>query len=533
MAMPLGSPRWVRTDADSCAMRQEENETSMYKSASDPPSFSTTTIPVVWDSPRRSTIGARTLCMMRMHSLPPVVAVSAVPAASVPSSARMKSAVTRRKRLRSRYWISFMTQGSDPAISNDNPVIPVESNARGLKDRLCLLRRQAGAHAADALSSTPNISARVARLRVNGPPRTKISDTELAHCVGGTVVEKGVVLIEQRGPGTHAHGRHLLERIAGPLALPAMDALKPSQLVFLDTETTGLAGGTGTVVFLLGLARIEGNAFTVRQYLLTAFAGEAPLLDMAGRWLRSAQFLVTFNGKCFDVPLLSARCRLAGVTDVYARCAHIDLLHPTRCAYGRDWGDCRLITAERRLLGFQRQDDIAGAEAPQAWIDYVHRGDARRLPAVVRHNHRDLLSLAALLPALTDTYAQPARHGANIVAIARAHRRAGAETHAAGVLEHGRHQLDTAGLLELARHHRRHRRWEEACGIWQGLATRGEPEAIESLAKYQEHVKRDYKAALESAKQLPTDERSRQRRQRLEAKLREWAKEAASCGIDQ
>src|SRR3569623_2612539 len=317
---------------------------------------------------------------MRMPLLLPEVAVSAVPAASVPSSARMKSAVIRRKRPRSRYWISFMTQGSDPAMSNDNPTMSGESSARGRKDRLGLLRRHAGAHAAGALTSTPDISARVARLRVNAPARTKISDTELAHRVGGPVVENGVVLIEQRVPLTHAHGRHLLGRIAGPLALPAMDALEPSQLVFLDTESTGLAGGTGTVVFLLGLARIEGNALTVRQYLLTAFAGEAPLLDMAGHWLHSAQSLVTFNGKCFDVPLLSARCRLAGVTDVYTRCAHIDLLHPTRCAYGRDWGDCRLITAARRLLGFHRQDDIAGAEAPQAWLDYVHRGDTRRLP---------------------------------------------------------------------------------------------------------------------------------------------------------
>lgn len=413
-------------------------------------------------------------------------------------------------------------------MSNDNPVIPAESKTRGLKDRLGVLRRQAGAHADNALSSTPDISARVARLRVNAPARPKISDTELAHRVGGAVVESGVVLIEQRVPLTHTHGRHLLERIAGPLALPAIDALEPSQLVFLDTETTGLAGGTGTVVFLLGLARIEGDALAVRQYLLTAFAGEGSLLDMAGHWLHGAQSLVTFNGKCFDVPLLTARCRLAGVTDVYARCAHIDLLHPTRCAYGRDWGDCRLITAERRLLGFHRQGDIAGAEAPQAWFDYVHRGDTQRLPAVVRHNHWDLLSLAALLPALTDTYAQPARHGANTVAIARAYRRAGAETHAAWVLEQSRHQLDTAGLLELARYHRRHRRWEAACGIWQGLANRGESEAIESLAKYQEHVQRDYNAALDMAKLLPT-ERSRQRCQRLEAKLLAGAKGVFAC----
>lgn len=408
-------------------------------------------------------------------------------------------------------------------MSND-PTIPVESNARGLKDRLGVLRRQAGANAANTLSSTPDISARVARLRVNAPTHTKISDTELAHRVGGAVVENGLVLIEQRVPLTHEHGRHLLGRIAGPLALPALDALDPSQLVFLDTETTGLAGGTGTVAFLLGLARMEGDALAVRQYLLTAFAGEASLLDMAGHWLHGAQSLVTFNGKCFDVPLLSARSRLAGVTDVYARCAHIDLLHPTRCAYGRDWGDCRLITAERRLLGFHRQDDISGAEAPQAWFDYVHRGDTRKLPAVVRHNHWDLLSLAALLPALTETYAQPARHDANIVAIARAHRRAGAESHAAWVLEQGRNLLDTAGLLELARYHRRHRRWEEACGIWQGLANRGETEAIESLAKYQEHVRRDYKAALDMAKQLPSDQRSSVRCQRLEAKLLAGAK---------
>src|SRR5262249_23289389 len=118
------------------------------------------------------------------------------------------------------------------------------------------------------------------------------------------------------------------------------------RLLFVDTETTGLAGGTGTVAFLLGLARIADGMLIVRQYFLCAFRGEPAMLDHALEWLTPDCRLVSFNGKCFDAPLLATRYQLALRRNPLASLPHIDLLHPARAAFRRNWPDCRLQTAE-------------------------------------------------------------------------------------------------------------------------------------------------------------------------------------------
>jgi len=394
-----------------------------------------------------------------------------------------------------------------------------------LKNRLGTLRRQTGTAPTLPQPAAPSVAERMQRHRV-GPraaaPATgpRITPNELASLLEGDLIDAGVIRIERRIGLDQHHGDMPLSRLLDDhAALPEAAGLDPRALVFLDTETSGLAGGTGTIVFMLGLARIEGDELVVRQYQLTGFSGEAPMLEDADIWLREADALVSYNGKCFDVPLLSTRARLAGVRDRCAGMAHLDLLHPTRRAFARRWSDCRLATAERDLIGFRRHDDLPGSEAPLAWFDYLHRGDAGRLPGVAQHNHWDLVSLAVLLPALAAVHEVPAVMGADVLAVARAYLVRDDEDRALQLLLQAGEDLDEDAALELARLHRRRGEWPQARTLWERLAGQGCIEAIERLAKYHEHQRRDWPTALAYAQRLPRRPEHDHRRQRLQARL--------------
>lgn len=383
-----------------------------------------------------------------------------------------------------------------------------------LKSRIGALRRQTGTVA--EAPPEPNMGERIARLRARAAGPGAIDDAALAEAFDGEVIARGVVLVETRIPLHEKHGQWPLARLCDPLgALPDAQECDPLRLVYFDTETTGLAGGTGTVAFLLGLARVHADAFVVRQYLLTRFTGEGALLAAAAEWIGQDAVLASYNGKSFDAPLLNARCRLAGVRDVYSRLPHIDLLYPTRRAFARRWPDCRLTTVEQKLLGLRRQGDIAGADIPQAWWNFLQRGDTRALRTVIRHNRWDLLSLAALPSALAQVHAVPGRHRADVLAIALHWSQRGEQGRAYALLQEHAGDLDPLGLLALARLHRRNRAWPSARGIWEELADDGHPEAVEALAKYHEHITRDFAAARHYAGRLPGGPEHERRRRRL------------------
>lgn len=326
----------------------------------------------------------------------------------------------------------------------------------------------------------------------------------LAEVLGGTPIGGGVVLVESRlalgsGHGHRRLGQGLSEALAyfggGPAGAPA-------DLVFMDTETTGLAGGTGTVVFLLGLGRIGAHDLQVRQLFLCGFRGEEVLLEAAREMLVDATTLVTYNGRSFDHPILSARYRLAGLADPFAELHHFDLLHTTRRAFGRRWSDCRLRTAEERLTGFVRVDDLPGSEAPETWFRWVRDGSTRDLPRLIEHNRWDIISLAALLPALWECYEDPATPDADVLAVARHVAEHGDEEKAYASLLGCRERLEDRALLELARMARRRGEWAVAVGIWQMLASADHPEALERLAKYHEHVTGEIETALDLTRRL-------------------------------
>jgi uncharacterized protein YprB with RNaseH-like and TPR domain len=172
----------------------------------------------------------------------------------------------------------------------------------------------------------------------------------------------------------------------------------PTQgMLFFDTETTGLSGGTGTRAFMVGASDFVPGGLRVRQLLITHLSAEPAMLRAFAGWLSEDTRLVSYNGRCYDAPLLATRYRLARQGTPLAGIEHLDLLFPTRRRYRGVWENCRLATIERNALGIVREDDLPGSEAPGAWLQYLRGGDAGLLRRVLLHNFQDVVTLAHLL----------------------------------------------------------------------------------------------------------------------------------------
>ena len=189
------------------------------------------------------------------------------------------------------------------------------------------------------------------------------------------------------------------------------ETIEPSDLLFFDTETTGLSGGVGTRAFMIGAADWTTNAenqpgLRVRQLTLSTLAAEAAMLRVFASWLGPRTVLSSYNGRCYDAPLLKARYRLARLPEPLSALDHVDLLFPTRRFWRGIWENCRLATIERHLLDIVRNDDLPGSEAPAAWLGYLRGGDAHNLHRVAAHNHQDVVTLAALFLRLIDAQTQ-------------------------------------------------------------------------------------------------------------------------------
>lgn len=180
------------------------------------------------------------------------------------------------------------------------------------------------------------------------------------------------------------------------------EQVRPQDLLFFDTETTGLAGGTGTRAFMIGAAdwhcdRARGEGLRIRQLLMTTMAAETAMLREFAGWLQPTTVFSSYNGRCYDAPLLKTRYRLARQRCPITPLDHVDLLFPTRRRYRGTWENCRLATIERQLLRVIREDDLPGSEAPAAWLNYLHGGSAVNLRRVAEHNHQDVVTLSLLM----------------------------------------------------------------------------------------------------------------------------------------
>ena len=378
----------------------------------------------------------------------------------------------------------------------------LRSRLRELEARLGVGQQRQAPDAAAEHSGALPLAVRLQRMaaaRATMPAKRAVSQEELARLLGGSLCADGVVLVQNFLPLSHRHGcvpfGLIHESSLGFLA----GGTEPDRenLLFIDTETTGLAGGTGTIAFVLGLARIRGDTVEVRQYFLTCFGGEPAMLAHALGWIGSTTHLVSFNGKAFDVPLLATRFRLARLAQPLSTLPHMDLLHRTRAAYKRNWPDCRLQTAEQFLLKLFRDNDVPGHLIPQIWTDLLQHGETHQLRGVVDHNRLDILSLIALSAVLGTTYAQPGQRHADPLGIARAHRRAGDPSSALRHLEESADDLSPDAQFELAGLYARSGCWDKALPIWNALAHENALCAMERLAIYHEHHEHDFPRALQ------------------------------------
>jgi uncharacterized protein YprB with RNaseH-like and TPR domain len=282
---------------------------------------------------------------------------------------------------------------------------------------------------------------------------------------------------------------------------PALGGFNLREAVFLDTETTGLAGGTGTAAFLIGLGFVDGDRFRVRQYFMRDYPEEPALLRGLAEDLRRFSLLVTFNGRAFDVPLLESRYRLNRERFPLDTALHFDLLFPARRLWKLRLESCRLQSLENALLGLRRSGDVPGEEIPQIWFDYLRRRDGRALVKVLEHNRLDVVSLAALSALacrwVEDGWAEDPR---DVYSLARVLERA--ELHERSEAQYRRvaavndHPLRVRSLLRLAARAKRCGDHAGAVELWERAASEGDWWALRELAVHHEHRARDLGAAL-------------------------------------
>jgi hypothetical protein len=315
--------------------------------------------------------------------------------------------------------------------------------------------------------------------------------------------------------------RDLLARLPG---LPPADV----PLICLDTETTGLATAAGTVAFLVGLGWWVGQRFRQVQLLLPDQPQEPALLEMLAGLIHPDAWLVTYNGRGFDWPLLVARYRMAR-RSAPVHAGHLDLLSWVRRLFRHRMADARLKTAEEELLGIGRVDDVEGWEIPGRYLAFLRGGDPRPLIPVATHNERDVRSLAALLGHLADELGDPDRRrmapDGDLLGLARSFRNEGRLDEALACLDLGVRRPPARGALprppgvwpaagrpsarltrdhlaaERARTLRRLGRTGDARAGWLELASGGGPLAAVAwveLAKHLEHVERDFGGALDA-----------------------------------
>lgn len=259
-----------------------------------------------------------------------------------------------------------------------------------------------------------------------------------------------------------AHGKaplsRALEAHGDALATLCLDEslgdVDAARLVFLDTETTGLAGGTGTLAFLLGVGYFEGGQFVTEQWFVPEPGAESPALAALVERIESASAIVTYNGKRFDLPLLRDRLVLARIGGLPPR-PQVDLLHVARRVYGERMESCSLATVEREVLGFEREGDIPGAEIPERYRAWLATQEVSGMVPVVKHHEADILALAALLGELVARLghaATLARHDAHdALGLARTAERAGRHEHALLLVQTAVAKAQADGLLTLTR----------------------------------------------------------------------------------
>src|SRR5438067_12743255 len=275
----------------------------------------------------------------------------------------------------------------------------------------------------------------------------------------------------------------------------------PERWLFLDTETTGLAGGSCTYAFLVGIAWWEGGGLEIEQFFMREYSEERALLFALRERIAEHPVLVTFNGKSFDWPLLETRYRMSRKISVPTPHAHLDFLHPARSLWRLRLGSVRLSELERHVLGWNRGADLLSGQIPQIYFDYLRGGSPERLVPVLNHNQMDLRGLAALsnrILSLLGDAENLGHDGLDLFGVSRICDKRGERTRARKLYEKSiaavlPTETDRAARRSLALLAKREGDFESACELWKddlGNSRHGY-EAYEQLAIYYERNARD------------------------------------------
>jgi uncharacterized protein YprB with RNaseH-like and TPR domain len=253
-----------------------------------------------------------------------------------------------------------------------------------------------------------SIKRSLARLAQTTPRQLDIASVRGALPGEALATEHGELhLIDEYLEPHHHHGRAPIadalyvstERLAQLALDPSLECVDLQRALFFDTETTGLAGGTGTVPFLIGIGWFEDQSMRIQQLFLPELGREAPMLHWLRERVQRSSCVVSFNGKAFDWPLLRSRFVLNRVPAPVLP-PHLDLLHCARRVLRSRLKSVRLVELERQVLGMHREDDVSGALIPQLYFDYLDGGEVSPIAKVIEHNANDLIALAALVAEL-------------------------------------------------------------------------------------------------------------------------------------
>jgi hypothetical protein len=320
-------------------------------------------------------------------------------------------------------------------------------------------------------------------------------------------------VVDQTYPLDYQHGEGplrfppALDKVAAWARDSRLAGIDPGGFLFLDTETTGLASGGGTFAFLVGAGRFEEGGFRQVQFFLRDPAEEPAMLAALESFAAPCDALVTFNGKSFDIPLLTARYLTNAAPVPFGDLPHLDLLHLARRLWRDRLPSRTLGDLEREILGIQRSsEDIPGYLIPQMYMDYLHTEDARPMAGIFYHNEVDVLSMASLLERMALMLDAPlgglAGHHAELYAIGRLFADLGFADEAIQVFRSTmEHDLPADAQYQLVENlaclHRRRGEYEQALELWETAASDGHVYAHVEIAKYYEHKVGEYGRALE------------------------------------
>ncbi|HJS28272.1 MAG TPA: ribonuclease H-like domain-containing protein [Anaerolineales bacterium] len=318
-------------------------------------------------------------------------------------------------------------------------------------------------------------------------------------------------IVESRFPLGSPHGSYALQLPSSLAAVSSwagvedLSSLAPASIAFLDTETTGLAGGAGTLIFLSGFARVEGDELVVIQFFLRDPAEEPALLEAVDGYLNPIECLVTFNGKAFDLPLLQNRFIANGWLEAWRPASHIDLLHLARRLWRDRLPSRALGDLETQLLGVWRtEEEVPGWLVPLIYVDYLRQKDARPLKGVFYHNRMDILSMVALLDlcaGMLEGGPSSEADPIDLISMGRLWEDSGELEKAVRLYETGLAsqlppEIYLRALRRLSFIRKRERDYDAALHLWHLAAEAGEIYACIEIAKFHEHTARDFGEAL-------------------------------------